>query len=85
MVSDLKTAILRNNFEIKVNSYDLNSRDQLAIPFTRLHLEQHAVRVKGVSLWNKIDKSLLNYRLNNIKATINQILYKQLSRVNCNV
>ena len=85
MVSDRYTAIFRNYFEIKVHSYDLNSRDQLAIPLTGLHLEQHAFRVKGVSLRNKIDKSLLNYRLKNIKATLNQTLSKQLSKVNCNV
>ena len=65
MVSDRCPAIFRNYFEIKENSYDLRTRDQLTIPLTRLNLGQHAVRVKGASLWNKIDKSLLNYRFKN--------------------
>ena len=55
---------------MKVSFYDLNSRDQLAIPLTRLHLEPNAVRVKRVSLWNTIDKSLLNYRLKTLKQQL---------------
>ena len=62
MVSDRCPAIFRNYFEMKGNSYDLRTRGQLTIPLTRLTLGQHVVRVKGASLWNKIDKSLLNYR-----------------------
>ena len=73
MVSDRCPAIFRNYFEIKENSYDLRTRDQLTIPLTRLNLGQHAVRVKGASLWNKIDKSLLNYRF---KKTLKQHLTK---------
>ena len=50
MVSDRCPAIFRNYFEIKQNSYDLRTRDQLTIPLTRLTLGQHAVRVIGASL-----------------------------------
>ena len=71
MVSDRCPAIFRNYFEIKQDSYDLRTRDQLTIPLTRLILGQHAVRVIGASLWNKIDKSLLNYRF---KKTLKQHL-----------
>ena len=73
MVSDRCPAIFKNYFEIKENSFDLRTRDQLTIPLTRLTLGQHAARVKGASLWNKIDKSLLNYRL---KKTLKQHLTK---------
>ena len=73
MVSDRCAAVFRNYFEIKENSYDLRTRDQLTIPLARLTLGQHAVRVKGASLWNKIDKSLLNY---SCKKTLKQHLTK---------
>ena len=86
MVSDRCPAIFRNYFEIKENTYDLRTRDQLTFPLTRLTLGQHAVRVKGAYLWNKIDKSLLNYRFKkNIKGTLNEILSKQVLTVNCTV
>ena len=62
MVSDRCPALYRNYFEIK-NSNDLRTRDQLIIPLTRLGPGQHAMRVNGPSLWNKIDGSLLDYRL----------------------
>ena len=85
MVSDWCPAIFRNYFEIKENSYDFRTRDHLTIPLTRLTLGQHAVRVKEASLRNKIDKSLLNYTLKNIKAILNGILSKQSLTVNCTV
>ena len=75
MVSDRCPAIFRNYFEIKENSYDLRTHDQLTIPLTRLTLGQHAVSVKGASLWNKLDKSLLNYRL---KKTLNIVMFLRL-------
>ena len=84
MVNDRCPGIFRNYFEIKENSYDFRTRDQLTIPLTRLCLGQHVVRDKGASLWNKIGKSLLNHRSKkNIKATLNQILSQQSLKVNC--
>ena len=81
MVTDRCPAIFRKYFEIKGNSYDLRTRDQLTIPLTRLSLGQHAVRVKWSSLWNKIDKSLLNYRFENtLKQHLTKLYLKCINR-----
>ena len=75
------SALFRNYFEIKGNSYDLRTRDQLTIPLTWLSLGQHAVRVKWCSLWNKIDKSLLNYRFKNtLKQHLTKLYLISLNR-----
>ena len=47
MVSDRCSAVFRNYFEIKENSYDSRTCDQLTITLTRLCLGQHMVRLKG--------------------------------------
>ena len=54
--------IFKNHFKIKTNHNDLRIKNQMVIPSSRISLGDQAVRVKGASMWNKLDKDLLQYR-----------------------
>ena len=63
--------IFKNYFKIKTNHYDLRTKKQMVIPPSRISLGDQAVRIKGASMWNKLDKDLLQYRF---KTTLKQHL-----------
>ena len=49
----------------------LRGKNQMVIPPSRISLGDQAVRIKGASMWNKLDKDLLKYRF---KTTLKQHL-----------
>ena len=63
--------IFKNYFKIKTNHNDLRTKNQMVIPPSRISLGDQAVRIKGASMWNKLDKDLLQYRF---KTTLKQHL-----------
>ena len=63
--------IFKKYFKIKTNHYDLRTKNQMVIPPSRISLGDQAVRIKGASMWNKLDKDLLKYRF---KTTLKQHL-----------
>ena len=54
--------ILKKYFKIKTNNYDLRTKNPMVIPPSRISLGDQAVRTKDASMWNKLDKDLLQYR-----------------------
>ena len=54
--------IFKKYFKIKTYHYDLRTKNQMAIPPSRISLGDQAVRIKGASMWNKLDKDLLQNR-----------------------
>ena len=66
-------------FKIKTNHYDLRTKNQMVIRPSRISLGDQAVRIKGASMWNKLDKDLLKYRFkNDTKATLDSILLEKI-------
>ena len=63
--------IFKHYFKIKTNHYDLITKKQMVIPPSRISLSDQSVRIKGASMWNKLDKDLLKYRF---KTTLKQHL-----------
>ena len=51
--------IFKNYFKIKTYHYDLRTKNQMVIPPSRIALDDQAVRIKGASMWNKLDKKPL--------------------------
>ena len=54
--------IFHSYFEIKRNAYDVRTKGQLVMPQTRIQFGDHAVKVKGCLLWNRINKNMLKHR-----------------------
>ena len=71
MGSNRCSEIFKNYFKIKTNHYDLRTKNQMVIPPSRISLGDQTVRIKGASMWNKLDKDLLQYTF---KTTLKQHL-----------
>ena len=63
--------IFKNHFKIKTNHYDMKTKNKKIIPSSRISLGDQTVRIKGASMWNKLDKDILKYRF---KVTLKQHL-----------
>ena len=50
-------------FQKRQNNYDVRRKNQLVVPVVRLCLGEKAVRVTGASLWNRLHKDMVQYRL----------------------
>ena len=50
-------------FKKRQNNYDVRRKNQLVVPAVRLCLGEKAVRVSGASLWNRLHKDTVQYRL----------------------
>ena len=54
--------ILKNYFKIMNNHYNMRTKINMTAPPSRISLGDQVVRIKGTSMWKKIDKNLLKYR-----------------------
>ena len=50
-------------FQKRQNNYDVRRKNQLVVPVVRMCLGEKAVRVTGASLWNRLHKDMVQYRL----------------------
>ena len=50
-------------FQKRQNNYDVRHKNQFVVPVVRLCLGEKAVRVTGASLWNRLHKDMVQYRL----------------------
>ena len=55
--------VFKNYFEFRRNVYDVRRKGQVKIPAARLPFGDKAVRIQGASIWNKLDASVVPFRL----------------------
>ena len=53
--------IFKIYFKVTTNHNDMKTKIQMIIPPSRISLGDQAVRIKGASMWNELDKDLLKY------------------------
>ena len=65
IISWWKCALVHLNyiFKKRQNNDDVRRKNQLVVPVVRLCLGERAVRVTGASLWNRLHKDMVQYRL----------------------
>ena len=55
--------VFKNYFEFRRNVYDVRRKGQVKIPAARLPFGDKAVRIHGASFWNKLNTSVVPFRL----------------------